>query len=474
MLDTKGMNTFNARPVHHSTEPNIIVSPPGPRAREILEREARYVSPSLTKAYPLVVDHAKGTYVFDVDGNTFLDFTTGIAVTNLGHCHDRINAAIHDQVERLLHMSNADFTHPEYSELCERLALLAPGNTPKKVFLSNSGTEAVECAVKLAHHYFHGQRPHSLAFYGAFHGRTSGSLAYTASSPRQRQWFKVIPGVEHIPYPNTYHSEDVDHLDKLATTLFREKDPRLFSSVIMEPIQGEGGYLVPPSWYVQKLKRLCEEHGILFIADEVQTGMGRTGKMFCVEHYGVEPDIITLAKGIANGLPLGATIGKAEIMDSWGPGAHASTFGGNPVSDRAALAVIDELTKGGVLENCQTMGIYLQTELKSLLRKHPSIGDVRGMGLMIGVEFVSNRATRQQAPKYRDAVVRRCFESGLLLLGCGASAIRVIPPLTITKEEIDAGLAILDRVLRETEEHFQIRTPQWGTLEIPPLPLGED
>lgn len=435
----------------HTPEPHIIVPPPGKHARAILEREARFVSPSLPKAYPLVVDYAKGAYVFDVDGNCYLDFTTGIAVTNLGHCHERINAAIHDQVDRLLHMSNADFTHPEYSELCEQLVILAPGNTPKKVLLSNSGTEAVECAIKLAQHYFRGDRPHSLAFYGAFHGRTAGSLAYTASSPRQRQWFKVIPGVEHIPYPNTYRGEACDHLDKLATTLFREKDPKLFSSVIMEPIQGEGGYLVPPAWYVQKLKRLCEEHGILFIADEVQTGMGRTGKMFCMEHYGVEPDIITLAKGIANGLPLGATIAKAEIMDSWGPGAHASTFGGNPVSCRAALAVLDELTEGKVLENCQIMGAYLQRELRSLLHKHPSIGDVRGMGLMIGVEFVRDRALREQAPTLRDAFVRRCFESGLLLLGCGPSAVRVIPPLNVTKEEIDAGIGIMDRVLSEVE-----------------------
>lgn len=437
----------------HSPEPHMTITPPGPRAREVLEREARFVSPSLTKAYPLVVSHAKGTHVFDVDGNRYLDFTTGIAVTNLGHCHDRISAAIHDQADRLLHMSNADFTHPEYSELCERLALLAPGSTPKKVFLSNSGAEAVETAIKLAQHYFKGQRPHSLAFYGSFHGRTSGANSYTASNPRQRQWFKTIPGVEHIPYPNTYTDEGINHLDTLTSTLFREKDPRLFSSVFIEPIQGEGGYLVPPPWYLQKLKRLCEEHGILFIADEVQTGMGRTGTMFCMEHYGIEADITTLAKGIANGLPLGATIGKADIMDSWGPGAHASTFGGNPVSDRAALAVIDELTKGGVLENCQTMGAYLKTQLFSLLQKHRIIGDVRGIGLMLGIEIVRDRSTApfENVPKLRDAIIQRCFESGLLLLGCGPSSIRVIPPLTITKEEIDAGIAVLDRVLSEVE-----------------------
>lgn len=439
----------------HAPEPHIIVPPPGPEAQRVLAREAQYVSPSLPKAYPLVVDYAKDAYVFDVDGNCYLDFTTGIAVTNLGHCHDRINAAIHDQVDRLLHMSNADFTHPEYSELCEQLATIAPGATPKKVLLSNSGTEAVECAIKLAQHYFRGERPHSLAFYGAFHGRTAGSLAYTASSPRQRQWFKVIPGVEHIPYPNTYRGEDCDHLDKLAATLFRERDPKLFSSVVMEPIQGEGGYLVPPAWYVQKLKHLCEEHGILFIADEVQTGMGRTGKMFCMEHYGIEPDIITMAKGIANGLPLGATIAKAAIMDSWGPGAHASTFGGNPVACRAALAAIEELIDGNVLENCQAMGAYLQRELRSLMHTHPSIGDVRGMGLMIGVEFVSDRSTRQPVPALRDRFVRRCFESGLLLLGCGPSAVRVIPPLNVKPTEIAAGIAVMDRVLGEMEKDGQ-------------------
>ncbi len=439
------------------TEPNILVTPPGPRAREVLEREARYVSPSLPKAYPLVVSHGQGVHVFDVDGNRYLDFTTGIAVTMLGHCHDRINAAIHDQVDRLLHMSNADFTHPEYSELCERLATLAPGATPKKVLLSNSGTEAVECAIKLAQHYFRGQRPHSLAFYGAFHGRTAGSLACTASSPHQRQWFKVIPGVEHIPYPNTYRGENVDHLDTLAATLFRERDPKLFSSVIMEPIQGEGGYLVPPLWYVQKLKRLCEEHGILFIADEVQTGMGRTGNMFCLEHYGIEPDLITLAKGIANGLPLGATIAKAEVMDSWGPGAHASTFGGNPVACRAALAAIDELTGKGVLEHCQAMGTYLQRQLLSLLQRHRTIGDVRGIGLMVGIEFVGDRSTREQAPALRDAFVHRCFESGLLLLGCGPSSVRVIPPLNITEKEIDTGIAVMDQVLRKMENDVPVK-----------------
>ncbi|MBI2117699.1 aminotransferase class III-fold pyridoxal phosphate-dependent enzyme, partial [Candidatus Peregrinibacteria bacterium] len=266
----------------------------------------------------------------------------------------------------------------------------------------------------------------------------------------------------------TYRGEHIDHLDTLTTTPFREKDPKLFSSVIMEPIQGEGGYLVPPLWYVQELKHLCEEHGILFIADEVQTGMGRTGKMFCMEHYGIEPDIITLAKGIANGLPLGATIAKADIMDSWGPGAHASTFGGNPVSDRAALAVIDELTRGGVLENCQVMGNHLTARLLSLLQRHRTIGNVRGMGLMIGVEFVGDRSTPQPVPAFRDAVVRRCFESGLLLLGCGPSTIRVIPPLNVTKEEIDAGIAILDRVLTEVEEQFNIRTPQWGIMQSEP------
>lgn len=448
MLDTQWMGTFNACPMSE-VYPHIVVTPPGPRAREIIEREELYASPSLTKEYPFVADHGDGCFVWDPDGNCFLDFHSGIAVGTLGHNHARITQIIAQQAEELLQMCGSDFYHAPYGELLERLALLAPGETPKRVFLSNSGTEAVECAIKLAR--FATGRPYTLAYYGGFHGRTLGSLAHTASSPRQREGQVLPAGTFHIPYPDVYRGKGVDHLDELAGTLFRMVSPKEFAAVLIEPIQGEGGYLVPPAWYLQKLRRLCDEHGILLIADEVQTGVGRTGKMFCMEHYGVEADITTLAKGIANGLPLGATIARAELMEKWEPGAQGSTGGGNPVACRAALIVIDEL-EHGVMTNCQHVGSFLQRELSTLMARHPSLGDVRGKGLMIGIEIVRNRATKEEAKDLRDSVVQRAFERGLLLLHCGPSAIRIAPPLILSEREARIGVDILDTVLTEVED----------------------
>ena len=439
------------------TAPNIVVPPPGPRAREIIEREDRYNSPSLTKEYPFVADHGRGCFLWDPDGNCFLDFHAGIAVGTLGHNHARITQVIAEQAERLLQMCGSDFYQAPYGELCERLAHLAPGETQKRVFLSNSGTEAVECAIKLAR--FATGRSKTLAYYGGFHGRTLGSLAHTASSYLQREGQMLPAGTFHIPYPDVYRGKGMDHLDELPETLFRMVSPKEFAAVIIEPIQGEGGYIVPPAWYLQKLRRLCDEHGILLIADEVQTGIGRTGKMFCMEHYGVDADITTLSKGIANGLPLGATIARAELMEQWKPGMHGSTLGGNPVACRAALIVIDEL-EHSVLANCEHVGAFLQGELRALMARHPSLGDVRGKGLMIGIEIVRNRATQKEAKDLRDAIVQRAFERGLLLLHCGPSAIRISPPLILSELEAQIGVDILDQVLTETEKEFHIRAPQ--------------
>ncbi|MBI2523897.1 aminotransferase class III-fold pyridoxal phosphate-dependent enzyme [Candidatus Peregrinibacteria bacterium] len=404
------------------TEPNILVTPPGPRAREIIEREKLYASPSLTKEYLFVADHGDGCFVWDPDGNCFLDFHAGIAVGTLGHNHARITQVIAEQAERLLHMCGSDFYHAPYGELCERLSLLAPGETPKRVFLSNSGTGAVECAIKLAR--FATGRPYTLACYGGFHGRTLGALVHTGSNPLQRKGQVLPAGTFHFPYPDVYRGKGVDALDELPETVFRMVSPKEFAAVIIEPIQGEGGYIVPPPWYMQRLRRLW------------------------------------LAKGIANGLPLGATIARAELMEKWEPGMQGSTGGGNPVACRVALIVLDELERG-VMTNCQQVGSFLQGEFRALMARHPSLGDVRGKGLMIGLEIVRNRATKEEAKDIRDTIIQRAFERGLLLLHCGKSVIRISPPLILSEREARIGVDILDRVLTEVEQEFHVRLPQW-------------
>jgi len=438
-----------------SNVPLLRTELPGPQARALIECDERYTSPSYTRAYPLAVAKGEGAVIVDVDGNRFLDFTAGIAVCASGHCHPRVVQAIQRQSEQLLHMSGTDFYYGPQAELARRLAEVAPGPMPKRVFFTNSGAESVEAAFKLAR--YHTKRQHMIACYGAFHGRTMGALSLTASKVTQRAGFApLIPEVSHIEFPDCYRCPRststgdccFDSLDQLENTLFRHTvSPAEVAAIIVEPIQGEGGYIVPPADFHGRLKAVAEKHGILFIADEVQTGMGRTGKMFAMEHWGVVPDIVCLAKGIASGMPLGAIIAKAEIMD-WPPGSHASTFGGNPVSCAAALETM-ALLEEGLIENAAVVGDVLLDRLNQLVSQHPLIGEVRGKGLMIGVELVRDRITRQPATDERDAVIQACFERGLLLLGCGNSGVRFSPPLVIDEADAETAVAIFSEALNE-------------------------
>jgi 4-aminobutyrate aminotransferase len=434
--------------------PLIKVTPPGPKAEAILEKDSKYISPSSARAYPLVVKRAKGVMVEDVDGNRYLDFTSGVAVCNTGHCHPAVVKAIAQQAKELLHMSGADFFNPLQIELAQKLDEVCPGPSPKRVFFSNSGAESVETALKLVR--YHTKRPLVIAFANAFHGRTMGALSLTGSKPVQRKGFSpLVPGVIHVPYAYCYRCPyGVTHpREELACIRWIEEElfktyvpPEEVAAVFVEPIQGEGGYIVPPKAFIKDLSTLCKKYGILLVADEVQSGMGRTGKMLAIEHFDAVPDVICLAKGIASGLPLGATVAREEIMD-WPPGAHASTFGGNPLSSRAALVTL-ELLKRGLVENAAKIGSYLLEELNKLLPRHPLIGEVRGKGLMIGIELVKDKETKERAGEEREAVVKRAFQKGLLLLGCGKNTIRFAPPLTITKKDADTALSIFDEALR--------------------------
>ena len=433
--------------------PRIVTPLPGPQASKLIEQDERFTSPSYTRAYPLAVARGAGAVIEDLDGNLFLDFCAGIAVCAAGHCHPRVVRAIHEQSSRLLHMSGTDFYYRGQADLAQRLAELAPGENAKRVFFTNSGAEAVEAAFKLARH--HTRRKHMISFFGAFHGRTLGALSLTGSKVTQRAGFApLIPQVTHIDYPNCYRcprQTDVDGccfdcLDQLENKIFQKTvAPEEVAAVVVEPIQGEGGYIVPPPEFHRRLRELTHRHGILYIADEVQTGMGRTGTMFAIEHWDVVPDIICLAKGIASGMPLGAIIASDEIMD-WPPGSHASTFGGNPVSCAAALETI-ALLEEELIANAAEMGGLLLTKLRGLAERHALIGDVRGKGLMIGVELVRDPQTKEPAADAREAVVQECFERGLLLLGCGTSSVRFCPPLVIDEQDVDTAVTIFDEAL---------------------------
>jgi 4-aminobutyrate aminotransferase len=432
--------------------PQIVTSLPGPKAAKLIALDERYTSPSYTRVYPLAVARGEGAVIEDVDGNRFLDFNAGIAVCSTGHCHPRIVKAIQEQAARLIHMSGTDFYYGPQAELARKLAAIAPGPGNKRVIFTNSGTESVEAAFKLAR--YHTKRKHMIAFFGAFHGRTMGALSLTASKVTQRVRFApLIPQVSHVDFPNCYRCPRqsnaaccFDGLDQIENNLFkRTVSPDEVAAIIVEPIQGEGGYIIPPPEFHKRLKALAQRHGILLIADEIQTGMGRTGKMFAMEHWGVEPDIICLAKGIASGMPLGAIIARDDIMD-WPPGSHASTFGGNPVSCAAALETI-ALLEEGLIVNAAHVGGYLMKRLRDLQTRHELIGDVRGKGLMIGIELVRDRATKEPAVAERNAIVQECFQKGLLLLGCGASSIRFSPPLVIDRADADIAVEILDEVL---------------------------
>jgi 4-aminobutyrate aminotransferase len=442
----------------HNDAPLLRTRLPGPQARRIVEQDNRYISPSYTRSYPLVAKRGRGAIVEDVDGNRFLDFSAGIAVVATGHCHPKVVRAIREQAAELIHMSGTDFYYSGLVDLARKLAELAPGPGPKRVYFGNSGAEAIEAAMKLARIYT--GRDKFIAFTGAFHGRTYGALSLTASRPVQRRGFgPLLPGVIHIPYANCYRCvynlkpEDCGMYCAriIEEQLFRTSVPSdEVAAIFVEPIQGEGGYVVPPPEFLRELRRICDRHGILLVADEVQSGVGRTGKMWACEHSGVVPDILCVAKGIASGLPLGATISRAEIMN-WPAGAHASTFGGNPVAIAAALTTI-ELVEEKYTANAARMGRYLMDSLQDWPARHPLVGDIRGRGLMVGIELVKNRSTKQYATEERDRLVRLAFESGLLVLGCGASTLRLMPPLVVNREQIDAAVEILDRCLGRIEQ----------------------
>jgi 4-aminobutyrate aminotransferase len=433
--------------------PKIVVAPPGPKARAVVEKDAAYTSTSYIKEYPLAIARGKGVMVEDVDGNRYLDMMAGIAVASTGYGHPAVVAAIKDAADRFLHICGSDFYYEGMSAVCERLSKLAPGTSKKRVFLSNSGAEAVEGAIKLARNST--RRPALIAFKGAFHGRTYGAMTLTSSKVKQHAGFgPLLPEVYHVPfgycyrcdYGKTFPSCGLFCVDTIERDLFtRQLDPKDVAAIFVEPVQGEGGYIVPPPGYLQALRDLCDKHGIVLVFDEIQSGIGRTGRMFACEHAGVEPDILLTAKGLASGMPLGAIIAKEDVM-KWGTGAHGSTFGGNPVSCAAALATLD-LVERDLMANAVTVGAYLLKGIEALAKRHDTIGDIRGLGLMIGVEFVTDRASRTPAAQLVHDLVQSAFQRGLLLLGCGKSTLRLAPPLVIDKEDVDTGLAIIDECL---------------------------
>ncbi len=436
-------------------KPMIITPLPGPRAREVLKKDHRYVSPSYTRGYPAVIERGQGVWVTDVDGNVFLDFSAGIGVVSTGHCHPEVVKAIQAQSARLLHMSGTDFYYPNQANLAEKLAEIVPGAKNKKVFFCNSGAEAVECSMKLAR--YHKRRARYIAFTGAFHGRTFGALSLTASKVTQRRYFApLLSGVTHVPYAYCYRCSynlqypacDLACVRYIDDVLLKKVVPaEEVAAVFVEPIQGEGGYVVPPPGFLPALRALCDKYGILLVNDEVQSGMGRTGRMFAIEHFNTKADIYTVAKGVASGLPLGACIANAGIMD-WEPGSHASTFAGNPVSCAAALKTI-ELLENGLIENAARLGEIALARLADLKEHYDFIGDVRGKGLMIGVELVGDAITKEPVRDLRHAVVLEAFKNGMLLLGAGESSVRFIPPLVINEEELHLGLDIFERALKK-------------------------
>jgi 4-aminobutyrate aminotransferase len=439
------------------TLPDIRTSLPGPKARALIERDSAVVSPSYTRGYPLVIKRASGASVEDVDGNMFLDCAAGIAVNATGHSHPDVVRAITDQAQRFLHMSGTDFYYDVQVRLAEELADLVPIDGGARSFFANSGTEAVEACIKLAR-YATG-RPNIIAFFGAFHGRTMGSLALTASKPVQRRGFgPFMSGVFHAPYADCYRCPVGLKPENCAAECLNFIDHQLFmhlmtpeevAAIVVEPIQGEGGYVVAPTQFLERLRELTTQHGILFVADEVQSGMGRTGRMFAIEHANVKPDVIAIAKGVASGMPLGVAVARADLM-TWPPGAHASTFGGNPVSCAAALATI-KLLRESLTANAAEVGAHMKAGLTALMDAHPLIGDVRGRGLMIGVELVRDRTTKERAIPERDAVVNAAFRRGLLLLGAGKNSVRFSPPLVLTREQADTAVRVFGEALTEVE-----------------------
>jgi 4-aminobutyrate aminotransferase len=431
--------------------PDIKTALPGPKAKALIERDNTFVSPSYTRDYPFVIARGEGAVVEDVDGNRFLDCAAGIAVNSTGVSHPDVVRAITEQAQKFIHMSGTDFYYEPQVKLAEDLASIVPIDGAVRTFFANSGTEATEAAIKLSRYYT--KRAGIIAFFGAFHGRSLGSLSLTASKAIQRRGFgPFMSGVYHAPYPDTYRfNGSADACAEASLSFIRDQifvhlaAPDEIGAIVVEPIQGEGGYVVPPKAFLQGLRELTAKHGILLVVDEVQSGMGRTGKMFASEHFDLKGDIVTIAKGIASGLPLGVACARAEVM-SWPPGAHASTFGGNPVSCAAANATI-KLLKDSLVANAAAVGEHLMNGVRELQNKHQIIGDVRGKGLMIGIELVRDRKTKERAVDERNALVQAMFQRGVLALGAGKNALRLAPPLVLTRQQADSVLEVMDEAL---------------------------
>jgi 4-aminobutyrate aminotransferase len=432
--------------------PRIVTPPPGPKAKAIVDRDSEWTSPSYIKEYPLAIAGGKGAMVEDVDGNRYIDFMAGIAVSSTGYNHPRVVQAIQEQAGKFLHICATDFYFDGFARLAERLAKSVPGPSKKRVFLTNSGTEAVEGAIKLARN--HTKRTALIAFHGSFHGRSYGGMSLTSSKTKQRKHFgPFLPEVYHVPFANPYRDGGdaaamESSLGALKALFDRQVSPEDVAAIFVEPIQGEGGYVIPPMGFLKALRELCDEHGIMLVLDEVQCGVGRTGRMWACEWEGVEPDILCTAKGLGSGMPIGAFIAKESVM-TWESGSHGSTFGGNPVCVAAALATLDIVQES--LPHIKAMGDRAMKTLKEMQARHPAIGNIRGRGLMIAVEFVKNRETREPYPELIDRVTERAFRKGLLLLGCGKSAFRLAPPLILNEYDVDTGLAILDECLTEED-----------------------
>jgi 4-aminobutyrate aminotransferase len=443
--------------MHVKVGPKLGRVVPGPRAKAIIAEDDIYLSPSYTRGYPLVVKSGRGCRIEDVDGNEFLDFTAGIAVNSTGHCHPEVVKAIQEQAATLLHMSGTDFYYDLMPKVAAKLSALAPMDGPHKIYYGNSGAEAVECALKLAR--YHTGRQNIIAFHGSFHGRTMGALSLTGSKVQQKRGFApFVPGVTHVRYPYAYRGcsggPQAEEAFGLGCARFIEEKlfkttlpPEEVAAIFVEAIQGEGGYIVPPDVFLQEIRRICDRHGILMVVDEIQSGAGRTGKWCAIEHSGVQPDIVTMAKGIASGMPLSACIAKAHVMN-WVPGSHASTFGGNPLCLAAALATI-EIIEREAMANAATVGAAAIERLKTWVEKHEIVGEVRGRGLMIGVEIIENKKTKAAAGVLREKIVDLAFERGLLLLGCGENTIRLCPPLVVTQAETDVALDLLEECIVE-------------------------
>ncbi len=458
-MQNDGTGSYKTSEKYTRFGPRLAGPLPGPKAKAVVDADAKWISPSYTRSYPLVAKRGRGVRIEDVDGNQFLDFASGIGVCSTGHCHPEVVKAIQEQAAELIHMSGTDFYYEAMIQLAERVSKIAPMPGPHKFYYGNSGAEAIECALKLAR--YHTGRQNIIAFYGAFHGRTMGALSLTASKAQQRRRFgPLVPGITHVRYPYAYRgcSGGPQEEEAFALGCARYIEEKLFkttmppeevAAIFVEPIQGEGGYVVAPTIFMQELRKICDRHGILLVVDEVQSGVGRTGKWWAVEHSGVEPDIVCIAKGIASGMPLSICMTRANIMD-WKPGSHASTFGGNPVAIAAALATLDVLEREGVA-NAAKVGDAVMQRLREWPKKHPIVGEVRGRGLMIGIEIVKDQGSRESASEWRNQIETLAFDRGLLILGCGETSIRLAPPLIVKQEEADIALDILEESIAEVE-----------------------